>query len=366
MKKRDPLYLCIALVLALSVACASSSPVRESPSPDSSTSTVPSPTLITPAETSASTSAPAATGTIPVTAHLMKPADSVPAPSKMIDDAESSATGAEGRAPFGDSYKLNRFERPFLKDMTYIPDMDIHRFGLSEDQDRYYVSIQLIGKDPNNALGINYGAEIDLNADGFGDLLVWTHPPYTLQWDTRTVQVFKDSNRDTAGLSAVKSDAVSNGDGYDTLVFDGSAPANTDPDLAWVRLNGDPKATLQIAFKKSLTGPAFLLGVVSDAGLKDVSRFDYADHMTQAEAGSPVQGNKYYPLGALYAVDNTCWEAYGFQTTGFEPKLCQPVLQPVNTEPVNNACNPPPDCNGDDPGTGDYNPDTCECLASYP
>jgi hypothetical protein len=183
-----------------------------------------------------------------------------------------------------------------------------------------------------------------------------------LQWNTGTVQVFQDSNRDSGGLSSLKSDAVSDGDGYDTLIFDGSSSDNADPDLAWVRTNEDRGTILQIAFKKSLTGTAFLLGVVSDAGLKDVSKFDYADHIAEADAGSSVQNNPYYPLGELYAVDNTCWEAYGMQTTGYEPKLCQPILQPVNTESPDEeeepvlACNPPPNCGG-----GPYDPETCEC-----
>ena len=94
-------------------------------------------------------------------------------------------------------------------------------------------------------------------------------------------------------------------------------------------MQGNGRALLQIAFKKDLTGPAFMLGVVSDAGLKDVSKFDYVDHIAEADAGSSVRNNPYYPLGVLYAVDNTCWEAYGMQTTGYEPKLCQPILQPT-------------------------------------
>jgi hypothetical protein len=278
----------------------------------------------------------------------------------MIDDVESSGTGPQGWAPYGDSYKLNRFERPFGQDMTYIPDMDIHRFGLSEDEDWYYISIQLIGNDPNNALGIHYGVEIDLNADGFGDYILWARPPYTPQWDTSTVQVFQDSNLDSGGLSALQSDAVFDGNGYDTLIFDGSAQQNSDPDVAWVRMSADATATIQFAFKKSLTGSFFMVGIVSDTGLKDVSKYDYADHFTEADAGSPVRNNQYYPLGLVYAVDNTCWEAYGFQTTGYEPKLCQPILQPTHTPPPEGpilACNPPPNCGG-----GPYDPQTCECT----
>lgn len=359
MKKRKLLYLYMIWMTILSGACAAPSPAGETAS---------SPTgIISSSPPNASTENPTqistleATQGIPVTGHLLRPAESVPIPGKWIDDVESSGTGSEGRAPYGDSYKLNRFERPFLQDMTYVAEIDIHKFGISEDEDWYYISIQLIGNDPNNAPGIHYGAEIDLNGDGFGDYILWTKPPYTPQWDTNTVQVFEDSNRDSGGLSALKSDAVADGDGYDTLVFDGSSPKNADPDLAWVRTNGDAGATLQIAFKKSLTGPAFLLGVLADAGLKDVSKFDYADHIAEADAGSSVQNNPYYPLGELYAVDNTCWEAYGMQTTGYEPKLCQPILHPVNTQSPDEeeptlACNPPPNCGG-----GPYNPETCEC-----
>ena len=360
MKERKLLYLYMIGVMMLSGACTPASPLGEGvSSPDS---TVPSSTPNASTENPVATSTLEVTEGIPVTGHLLSPAEVVPVPGKMIDDVESSGTGPEGRAPYGDSYKLNRFERPFLQDMTYVAELDIHKFGISEDEDWYYVSIQLMGNDPNHAAGIQYGDEIDLNGDGFGDYIVWTKPLYTPQWDTNIVQVFQDSNGDSGGLSSLKSDAVSDGDGYDTLVFDGSSSDNADPDLAWVRTNGDRGTTLQIAFKKSLTGSAFMLGVVSDAGLKDVSKFDYADHIAEADAGSSVHNNPYYPLGELYAVDNTCWEAYGMQTTGYEPKLCQPILQPVNTESPDEeegpvlACNPPPNCGG-----GPYDPETCEC-----
>jgi len=235
--------------------------------------------------------------------------------------------------------------------MTYVADLDISRFSLSEDENWYYVSIQLAGHDPNNPLVINYGAEIDRNADGGGDFVVWTQPPYTTEWSTSTVQIFQDSNGDTS----------IDGNGYDALIFDGSRTDNSDPDLAWVRLAPDQLGLVQIAFKKLLAGTAFMLGVVSDADLRDISKYDYADHIAEADAGSPVRNNKHFPLGSLYAVDNTCWEAVGFKTTGFEPKLCQPVLQPVKTKKPEEkstplACNPPPDCGG-----GPYNPETCQC-----
>ena len=51
--------------------------------------------------------------------------------------------------------------------------------------------------------------------------------------------------------------------------------------------------------------------------------------MTEADAGSPVKSNSYYPLGALYLVDNTCREAYGFEASGYEPMLCPPPVEPT-------------------------------------
>ena len=60
-----------------------------------------------------------------------------------------------------------------------------------------------------------------------------------------------------------------------------------------------------------------MLGVVADAGLKDVSKFSDNDYFVEAEAGSPLRNGQYYPFGVVYAVDNTCWEAYDMQNLGF-------------------------------------------------
>ena len=136
--------------------------------------------------------------------------------------------------------------------MTYVPDLDILSFQLSQDTDWNYVSIQLVGNNPNNSLEINYGVELDLNDDGYGDYLVWARPPYTTQWDTSTVQVLKDTNHDTAAWLTDR--AASSGNGYDTVVFDGSSNRSADPDLAWVRMVDGGHANIQFAFKKSGIG----------------------------------------------------------------------------------------------------------------
>ncbi|MDP2778601.1 MAG: hypothetical protein Q8O48_13255, partial [Anaerolineales bacterium] len=273
---------------------------------------------------------------VPAVTHVIFPAS---APnSKLFYDVESSATAPEKRAPYGDSYDINRLERPFLQDMTYIPDLDVETFSLSKDADWYYVSVRLIGKDPNNALGINYAVELDKNSDGFGDFIILAQPPYTSDWSADNVQVYADTNHDTSAISSVRSDAPINTDGYDSLIFDGGRGEGDDPDLAWVRINAGPNATIQFAFKRSWAGSSFMFGVLADAGLKDAAQLDYVDRFTEEEAGSPIKTKKDYPLKALYAIDNTCREAHGFDATGFEPMLCPreipPTAAPLNTQPA--------------------------------
>ena len=369
MNKHQVLSLCIVSTLVISVSCTPQSITSTAVAqPVSFTATGSAALTPTGEATQESTATPTATEVIPVTGHAMKPADVVPMSGKLIHDVTSSGNAA----PYGDIYKLNRLERPFQQDMTYVSDLDIVNFNLGADTDWYYVSIELRGSDPNNPTGINYGVEIDLDFDGNGDFIIWAHPPYQTTWETSTVQVFKDSDRDSGGSSSLLSDAGSDGNGYETLVFDGSAGETEDPDLAWVRIKENPRAVVQFAFKKSLIGSFFMLGVVSDAGLKDISKFDYNDHVEESDSGSPVKESQYYPLGSLYAVDNTCWEAYGVLTTGYEPKLCQPILQPTpiieHNEPSVDeplACipeYPPESCGADENGELYYNPATCECT----
>jgi len=271
---------------------------------------------------------PTATATI---THVLMPSDSV-ASGKLIYDVESRDTASAKRAPYGDSYDINRLERPFLQDMTYVPDLDISTFQVKQDDNWWYVSVELAGKDPNNAMGIDYGVELDIDHDGFGDYLVWAHPPYSSNWDTGPVRIFQDKNHDTGGRSAEKSDAPITTDGYEAPVFNGGI-GDADPDLAWMRTGAGPHATVQFAFKESWSGSVFMLGVISDAGLKDPKKMDYVDRFTAADAGSPVRDNKNYPLGALFAVDNVCRAAFGFNATGYEPQLCPSTEPPATKRP---------------------------------
>jgi hypothetical protein len=327
---------CIILVVA-AIACNMPSGLAPSQPPIAFTS----PPSILPVEVvptlDMSTPSPTATVTVPVV-HIKMPSAASGA-AKLIYDVESSGTAPEKRAPYGDSYDINRLERPFLQDMTYVPDLDIVSFNLKQDVDWYFVSIKLIGVDPNNAIGIHYAVELDTNADGFGDLIIWASPPYTADWATEHVQVFADKNHNTGGISAEKSDAPFTADGYENLVFSGGSGPGDDPDLAWIRMISGADSTIQFAFKRSWAGASFMYGVLADAGLKDVAKLDYVDRFKEAEAGSPVKDKKDYPLKALFAVDNTCREVFGFDSTGYEPMLCprdqpKPTKEPSQPEPT--------------------------------
>jgi hypothetical protein len=336
-------FLFLATVLLLNSSCAPAIPdVPTLPaSADTATalptSTAPAP----PTETApAVTQVSPPTAVLPVTGHVMQPADVPPPADHIFYDVRSAG---RKRAPYGDSYDINRLERPFLQDMKYVSELDIVSFEVSEDADWYYVSILLSGNNPNNKLGIDYGVELDQNMDGFGDILIWATPPYGKEWTTKGVQVYRDTNHDTAGLSSGKSDPGFTGDGYETLIFDGTSDQGEDRDLAWVHLQKDTEATMHFAFKKALSGPKFLIGVMADAGLKDVSKLDYNDRFKASEAGSPIRGYSYYPLKMLYAVDNTCWEAYGMKNPLNVAKVCPPeASEPITAKPPSNDLASPP------------------------
>jgi len=317
-----------------------------SPTPDLASEPVTS--TVTPAQPAdlASTPEPAQPEAI---VHLVFPANLSDLETPNYD-VESNGTAPEKRAPYGDSYNLNLLERPFGPEMSYLPEVDIRAFHLVSDQLWHYVTIELLGSNFNSDLGIHFGVVLDTDLDGYGNFLVWAAPPYGVAWSAMNVKVFADGNHDTAGRSPLKSDAPGTGNGYETLLYDGGAGFGDDLDLAWVRLTGE--RLVQLAFKKNLAGDKFLFGVLADAGLKDVSRMDYVDALTELQAGSPVRGNSNYPLKELFAVDSTCHQAYGFVPTGYEPKICPLIVQA--TEPATSNSKP----GGDSGGGGD--PNVCQ------
>ena len=132
----------IVMLLAASLACnmPGTAPRNEPP-----VYSQPEPLVFEePASSEVPTAVPA-----PIITHVNFPGTSVSL-GQVVYDVESSGTAPEKRAPYGDNYDIYRIERPFMQNMDYIPDMDIVTYNVQITDEWIYVSIQLIGNEPNN------------------------------------------------------------------------------------------------------------------------------------------------------------------------------------------------------------------------
>ena len=237
-------------------------------------------------------------------------------PAKVLNsilDTNSSGTAKNRTIPGGDDYYANKYERPFSQEeMTYFPDLDIWKAEVTSDSQFFYFSIYLVGADPeSNSLRGIYGVELDLNLDGRGEYLVLCEQHTTGDWTIEGVRVLRDSNKDVGGRLATYPEAANPGDGYEDEIFSMANPI--DPDGAWCRVSTDAPR-VEIALHRPLIGSPRLFGwgVWADGAVQDSSLFDYNDHFSILQAGSPITGNRYYPLKSIHLVDSTCREAYGF------------------------------------------------------
>ncbi|MGD0806777.1 MAG: SdrD B-like domain-containing protein [Anaerolineales bacterium] len=295
------------------------------PIPPPGSRIAPSPTRTqTPAFTPTASSTVTQTATLSVV-HIATP-PGTSGTSRYITDPVSKDYAAQKRVPGGsDVYAGNRYERPFTAEtMDYLSDVDLSRVELKLNPPWVYVTFQFAAARADGIGKTMYGAEFDTNRDGRGEYLVWGLSPAGAEWTTDGVEVWKDSDSDVGGPHPQLSDAPwAGGNGYDQRIFSGGQGA--DPDLAWIRqIEGGTK--VQLAFKYSAIGnaPQFLWNGLADLGVRNPAWFDYNDHFTQAEAGSPLPiQSDFYPLKALWGIDNTCHDAYGFTPTGMEPGLCQ-------------------------------------------
>jgi hypothetical protein len=319
----------------------------------------------TAAPTDTTTATDTATSTVqPTVTHLVQPGEPPAAFESQIYDMDSSPFATQHRVEGGDNFAADLFERPFDQSMnTYFPDLDIKHAGLSRDATWTYVTIDLVGPATQGGLPGVYGLEIDVNRDGRGDFLIMAAAPGAV-WSTDGVHVWQDKNGDVGGATPIQSDPPpQTGDGYETVLF--NAGQGADPDLAWARISPSDPSSVQVAFKRSLFNDAnpYMWGAwAMDMTMLHPDWFDYNDHFTLADAGSPIQGLADYPLKALYELDNTCSWAVGFTPTGNEPGIC-PVIKPTATptplptrtptsiptkvpclfgvNPVTHQCNPP-------------------------
>ena len=230
---------------------------------------------------------------------------------------------------------MNLYERPFTStSMDYLPDLDILGARLMRDTTWVYINISLEGQNSAGGLLGDYGAELDLNLDGRGDMLLMAKKPGSA-WSTDGVRAWTDPNNDVGGARPILSDPPSNTDGYETIVFDSGV--GSDPDAAWARISPTDPNSVQIAFKNTLIKNAatFMWGAwAMDDSMLHPEWFDYNDHFTLAQAGSPlIEDTQNYPLKALAEVDNTCRWVVGFTPSGNEPGICPVPPTPTPIKP---------------------------------
>jgi hypothetical protein len=317
--------LVMAAVLACSFpwASATGQPADQPPPPPDST----------PDTGSAATQEPPAeplspTATVAHTTYPTNPGSL----SSWVTDPSSSAYASERRA-VSDLFSTLFFERPFTQQvMDYQAYLDITRGELSVGSPFAYATIFLEGSPPAGSTAL-YGIEIDLDRDGRGDWLVYGQVPATSDWTSAEVRVYKDSDNDVGDGTPVEEDGSGAGlNGFDDMEFD-MGYNTTDPDAAWIRRDPSNASRVQLAFKMAFIGSPnnFLWGVWSDEGPQNPAWFDYNDHFTLSEAGSPDTASSQYPVKALYSVDNTCRYAYGFTPTTNLPGMCKLPPTPTPT-----------------------------------
>ena len=244
--------------------------------------------------------------------------------NSFVTDFNSSDYAYEG-ATYGDQFFINRYERPFTREMAeYRGYLDIIKANLKYNPPWLYIEIFLAKDLPASSNAI-YGIELDLDKDARGDFLVLVPHPTSAEWTVEGVAVVQDTNDDVGGATPLLTEVLPDGwtgDGYDRILFQGGRGA--DPDLAWVRLDPEVPNSLQIAFKSDLVGTSGFFWVVwADEGLQNPALADYNDQFTFEEAGSPYPEHRYHPIQEINLVDSTCRSWYMFEPVGDEIGVCQ-------------------------------------------
>ena len=265
--------------------------------------------------------------------HKTIPGEAPAGNQSSMTDPSSANTAGELRTNAGEYFEINLFERPFNGNPmdTYYPDLDINRAVLNKSGSWYYLTIQLSGPGPEGDMRGYYGLEVDLDLDGRGDVLILGGMPGS-DWSTDNVRVWQDTNNDVGDNIILSSDPPQSGNGYDNLIF--NAGIGNDSDLAWVRRSPVDQNSVQLAFKPTAINndAEFIWGAWTDMSVVEAGWYDYSDHFTKDEAGSPLaELSQYYPLKALAQLDNTCRWSYGFTLEGDEPGICAIPKTPTPT-----------------------------------
>jgi hypothetical protein len=266
----------------------------------------------------------------PTVEHVVIPSSPASVNSFMTDRSTLALAGE--RRAIADNFDLNLLERPFTAEsMDYKDYLDITRGELSLNPPFVYVTIYLEGGAPADSTAA-YGVEVDTDVDGHGDVLILGLVPPDSTWTTDGVRACRDANGDVGGPTPMRTDPPHSArDGYEDCVFDSGYGIS--PDEAWIRRDPSHSDRVQIAFLFSLIGSdgEFMWGAWSDEEIQEPAWFDYHDHFTLTEAGSPASESSNYPIKAMALMDNTCRWAYGFTPDGTEIGVCYvpPTPTPV-------------------------------------
>jgi hypothetical protein len=259
--------------------------------------------------------------------HVMWPGSPLGNVNQTVHDQVDDITAAQKQAFGGDDFKNGKYERPFDKDMNYMPFADLETVLLNRADPLWiYVSLKVKGALSDDlAKDIHFLIEIDKDLDSRGDILIVTGLPKSKDWSTESVKVISNPDINVGGTVAVKPDPqLSEGRGYYEILFDNGK--GDDPDLAMSRLSKNDPNTVLIAFKNSLTGGEkgkFIWLPWTDTGMLDWSLLEFNDHFTFEQAGYPMkEDTQNYPLKAVWGVDNTCRMPSGFTPNGTMPGLC--------------------------------------------
>lgn len=257
--------------------------------------------------------------------HHVLPGDYSGRGQEIVDEV-SENLAAQNQASAGDDFINGRFERPFDQKMGYLGNLDIVKAELvRSDPDFIYVSIQVARP---VAAAINnkayYGIELDLNRDGRNLYMIRGLGPLTEVWTTEGVDVWKSTSAEQPNVVADEGIIPVTGSlGFDVNLM--KSGRGSDNDLAWIRLKPGSENTVEIAFKNKIAGgnqAKFDWRPFTDGAVYSEKAYDLQVSYTQEQAGSPYRNDVDYPLKDVFAVDNTCRAASGYEPTGKEPGIC--------------------------------------------
>ncbi len=286
------------------------------------------------------TAAPAPTATATLIQHQIIPVSLPANRSDHAGDYDSSKTAEENKSNGGDRFTFEQFERPFNANSmdVYFPELDILDTYVYEDDIWVFGTVQVVDRSAANSSPYRFAMQIDTEVDGKGDFLVIAENPTSTEWTTNGVRVYFDNNSDVGDISAMFTDENSQSDGFESIIFDQGN--GVDAGMAWVRVSEGDANTVEIAIKKTAIGTPgqYMIDMWAGHGLLDASQFDFSDHFTHDQAGAADPGfPNFYPIKAVFELDNTCRMAVGFEPSGYEPGVCeQPTVKPGAPGPV--AC----------------------------